>query len=543
MAKLSIKSENQQQMMLLPPSYEELVPKCHPVRVINSVINSIDIGQITKSYRGGGNSCFNPRTMLKILIFSYLNNIHSSRKIEQQLKENVLYMWLGGCIKPDFRTINYFRGKRLKDSFQDIFTQVVELLHKHGFVSLDTQYIDGTKIESMANKYTFVWRGSVEKNDTRLKEKTRIVLQQIQQQIALEESDIDMTPPVDIDDFENRIKEIKKQIENRDVPKRLHNKIEKVSSDNIGKMRTYREQLDKMDDRNSFSKTDEDATFMRMKEDAMLNGQLKPGYNIQIATENQFITNYAIFQRPTDTRTLLPFLEMFKRRYGKQSGTVVADSGYGSEENYEYMFSHGITPFVKYNYFHKEQKRGYRNNPFISANFFYNREKNYYVCPMGQHMDFVRDEKRKSDTGYIGIVSIYKAVRCDGCPLRNMCHKSKNNRRIEVNHHLNRYKEEIRNLLNSEIGIYHRRKRCIEPEAVFGHIKDCGMFRRLRLRGLVGAEIEFGLKAMAHNMKKLAMLCSKMGEFTLFFGLNLILSYFPRLKLNRIYIYSVLKAF
>ncbi|MEG2791195.1 MAG: transposase, partial [Odoribacter sp.] len=122
MAKLSIKSENQQQMMLLPPSYEELVPKCHPVRVINSVINSIDIVQISNSYRGGGNSCFNPRTMLKILIFSYLNNIHSSRRIEQQLKENVLYMWLSGCIKPDFRTINYFRGKRLKDSFQDIFT-------------------------------------------------------------------------------------------------------------------------------------------------------------------------------------------------------------------------------------------------------------------------------------------------------------------------------------------------------------------------------------------------------------------------------------
>ena len=131
MAKLAIKSENQSQLMLLPPSYGELVPTDHPVRVINSIIDRIDITDILKTYKGGGNSCFNPKTMLKLLIFAYLNNIHSSRKIEQQLKENVLYMWLGGCIRPDFRTINLFRSKRLKDSFSGIFTQVVELLHEY----------------------------------------------------------------------------------------------------------------------------------------------------------------------------------------------------------------------------------------------------------------------------------------------------------------------------------------------------------------------------------------------------------------------------
>ena len=199
MAKLAIKSDNQKQLMLLPPSYEELVPATHPVRVINRIIDRIDLNGVKESYKGGGNSCFNPASMLKILIFSYLNNIHSCRKIEQQLKENVLYMWLSGGIRPDYRTINYFRSKRLKDSFSDIFTKIVELLHEEGFVSLDVQYIDGTKIESKANKYTFVWRKSVEKNDVKLKEKTRVILQQIEEQIDYDDKSENESIPVTVE--------------------------------------------------------------------------------------------------------------------------------------------------------------------------------------------------------------------------------------------------------------------------------------------------------------------------------------------------------
>lgn len=504
MAKLAIKSDNQQQLMLLPPSYEELVPLTHPVRVINSVIDRIDLKRIFSSYKGGGNSCFNPASMLKILIFAYLNNIHSCRKIEQQLKENVLYMWLSGCIRPDFRTLNYFRSKRLKDSFSDIFTQVVELLHEEGFVSLDVQYIDGTKIESMANKYTFVWRKSVEKNDEKLKEKTRIVLKQIEAQINFDENETESTDPLCVEDFQERLDKINKQIEKENTPKKIRKQIEKIQHENIAKMQTYKDQLAKMEGRNSYSKTDPEATFMRMKEDAMLNGQLKPGYNIQIATENQFITNFAVFQRPTDTMTLIPFLDSFKKRYNRQSKIAIADSGYGSEQNYEYMMDLEIIPYIKYNYFHKEQKRNHKNNPFLSANFYYNEKENYYICPMGQHMNFVRNEKRLSDAGFTSTVSIYKAQRCEGCFLRSICHKAKGNRVIEINHKLNKYREYVRDLLNTQEGYYHRSKRPVEPEAVFGQIKQNGMFRRFRLKGLKGAEIEFGLKALAHNMLKLA---------------------------------------
>ena len=189
MAKIAFKNDNQKQFLLLPPSLDELIPATHPVRVVNAVIDTLNVDHLLSSYRAGGNSCFHSRQMLKILVYAYLNNIYSSRRIEQCLEENIHYMWLGGGIKPDYRTINYFRGKRLKGCFDALFTQIVELLHREGFVSLQVQYIDGTKIESAANKYSFVWRGSVEKYDVRLREKTDAVLREIEQVVEAEDSD------------------------------------------------------------------------------------------------------------------------------------------------------------------------------------------------------------------------------------------------------------------------------------------------------------------------------------------------------------------
>lgn len=210
---------------------------------------------------------------------------------------------------------------------------------------------------------------------------------------------------------------------------------------------------------------------------------------MQISTENQFITNYGIYQRPTDTLTMIGYLESFKTRYGMQRVEIVAYSGYGTEENYEYMFSNGMKPYVKYNMFHVEQRRSYRNNPSRVSNLFYNPDDDFYVCPMGQRMKFIRQEKRFTASGYQQAVSICRASRCEGCPLRGQYHKSKRNRPIE-------------------------------PEAVFGQIKECGKFRRLRLRGLTGAKIEFGLKALAHNIRKLALARAKSSFLLIFLSLR-----------------------
>lgn len=509
MAKLAIKSDNRKQNLLLPPSLDELVPENHMVRVVDAVIDRLDISDILLTYRGGGNSAFNPKMMLKVLVFAYLSNIYSSRRIEELLRRDIYFMWLAGMKRPDFRTINYYRGKRLKEGFDAVFTQVVNLLHEEGFVSLKVQYIDGTKIESVANKYTFVWRGSVEKYDARLKTKTEALLRQIEQNHPIEDRENPAAGELTAEDVAERVERIKEKVDADNLSKEERKALKQIETDAVPRMNRYKEQLETMGSRNSYSKTDPDATFMRMKEDAMLNGQLKPGYNVQISTENQFITNFGIYQRPTDTLTMISYLESFKARYGMQSEEIVADSGYGSEENYEYMFSNGMMPYVKYNMFHVEQRRGYRNNPFRVSNLFYNPDDDFYVCPMGQKMKFIRQEKRYTASGYQQTVSVYRASRCQGCPLRGQCHKSRRDRQIEVNHTLDGYKARARELLTSEQGLKHRSKRPIEPEAVFGQIKECGRFRRLRLKGLTGAKIDFGLKALAHNLRKLAQAWAK----------------------------------
>lgn len=516
MAKLAIKSDNRKQNLLLPPSLDELVPENHMVRVVDAVIDRLDISDILSTYRGGGNSAFNPKMMLKVLVFAYLSNVYSSRRIEDLLKRDIYFMWLAGMKRPDFRTINYYRGKRLKEGFDAVFTQVVRLLHEEGFVSLKVQYIDGTKIESVANKYTFVWRGSVEKYDARLKAKTDALLRQIEQNYSIENCENPVAEELTAEEVAERVERIKEKVDADNLSKEERKALKQIERDAVQRLNRYKEQLETMGSRNSYSRTDPDATFMRMKEDAMLNGQLKPGYNVQISTENQFITNFGIYQRPADTLTMISYLESFKTRYGMQSEEIVADSGYGSEENYEYMFSNGMTPYVKYNMFHVEQRRVYRNNPFRVSNLFYNPQDDFYVCPMGQKMKFIRQEKRYTASGYQQTVSVYRASRCEGCPLRGQCHKSKRDRQIEVNHTLDDYKARARELLTSEQGLKHRSNRPIEPEAVFGQIKECGRFRRLRLKGLTGAKIDFGLKALAHNLRKLAKAWAKSSFFDKF---------------------------
>ena len=505
MAKIAFKNDNQKQFLLLPPSLDELIPATHSVRVVDAVIESLNVDAILSSYRGGGNSCFHPRQMLKVLVYAYLNNIYSSRRIEQCLQENIHYMWLGGGIKPDHRTINYFRGKRLKGCFDALFTQIVELLHREGFVSLQVQYIDGTKIESAANKYSFVWRGSVEKYDARLREKTDAVLKEIEKTIEAENSDTAEDKTLSTEEFSSRVERIKERMQREGMTKQQCKQVKELDSA-VDKMSEYDHKKEILGSRNSYSKTDEDATFMRMKEDAMLNGQLKPGYNVQISTENQFITNYGIYQRPTDTGTLIDYLKSFKARYGITSTEIVADAGYGSEQNYEYMLTNDMIPYVKYNYFHKEQKRKLRNNPYLQQNLIYDKENNLFICPNNKKLIHIDSYSRTTEMGYGSRVDRYECEDCSDCPLKSECTKAKGNRIIEVNHTLNEYKRQVRELLTSERGLYHRSRRPIEPEAVFGQIKDAHLFRRFRLRSIPKVNIEFGLVAMAHNIRKLAKL-------------------------------------
>lgn len=511
MARITYKPYNQGQCVLFPVSYESKIPEDHPVRLISQIVDELDLTGINFGYKGGGNSSYHPRMLLKVLFYSYLNNIYSCRKIEQALEDRIHFIWLSGDQHPNFRTINNFRSLRLKKSIHTLFVQVVYMLVDMGCVTLKEIYIDGTKIESKANRYTFVWRKSVEKNKIKLEARIRGILSQIEEGIAQDNQPDDEPPtPINSKELKERIAAINRENRTKEELKQIKTLEDKLEP----KLEEYEKKLEVLGNRNSYSKTDPDAAFMRMKEDHMKNGQLKPAYNEQIGTENQFIVHYDFFPNPTDTLTLIPFMEGFKQNYEQLPDKVCADSGYGSQENYEYLENNEVEAYVKYNYFHKEQKRSFKNNAFIQENLYYNKQKNYFVCPMGQHMEHVYNTTRKSASGFVSNIAVYRAQNCEGCPLRCLCCKSKETRQIEVNHHLREYKKTARERLTSEEGIRMRKKRPVEPEAVFGQMKSNKSYHRFRHFGKDKVEMDFAIFAIAFNLLKLHRITVKKGKNT-----------------------------
>lgn len=504
MAKIVFKNQTGNCPELFPINIFDKISENHPVRLVDTVVDSLDITDILNKYKGGGTSAYHPRMMIKVLFYSYLSNIYSCRKIAKSLNENIHFMFISGNSTPDFRTINDFRGKILKDSIKNLFAEVVKMLVDMGYISLDVQYIDGTKIEAKSNKYTFVWRGSVEKWKEKLEVKINSILSDIENSIASDNQEInkeELPKRINSEELKERLSLLNKKL--KEPAKKMVKELLELQEEHLPKLMKYEKDLEILGERNSYSKTDPDATFMRMKEDHMKNGQLKPAYNPQISTENQFITHVSIHQTPGDTTTLISHLESFEEMYSKQSHEIVADAGYGSEENYEMLESKDVEAYVKYNYFHKEQKKKMKNNPFLVQNLFYNKEQDFYVCPMGQRMENIGQGKRISSNRYESQITYYQAKRCEGCPLRSICHQAKENRKIEVNHRLNFLKQQARKKLMSEKGLEHRSKRPVEVEAVFGQLKSNNKFNRFTFKGLEKVELEFLLMAIGHNFRKM----------------------------------------
>ena len=517
---LHFRSYDPDQTLLFPQRIDRDIPKDDPVRILKSVIESLDLSGFKKLYHERGRSPYHPKMMLMVILYSYMNNVYSCRKIEKLLYRDIYYIWLSGYQKPDFATINRFRN-RVKNEIGHIFTLLVLILVEKGFVTLEVEYLDGTKIESKANKYTFVWRKIVERNREKLLEKIRVLLQQINEQMAQDKAaDVDtleLTPQT-LCEISKEFKEAlgsapEAKTKEEKAAQRGKNKMFKELERHGEKLAEYNSRLEQMEGRNSISKTDPSATFMRMKEDAMCNGQTKPGYNLQISSENQFITDFALFPNPTDTLTFIPFLGSFPGRYGRFPKRVVADSGYGSEENYRFMDEAGIEGFVKYNRFHLEHRPRYKPDTFHPDSLYYNEEGDYYICPMGQRMSRTGTLQTRTEGGYISQSACYRAIRCKGCPLRCLCYKAKANQRtIRVNHQLNAYKRKACELLTSEEGIKERGRRCIEPEAVFGQMKSNMAYRRFRHMGKDKVVMDFTFFAIAFNIKKLCSMMKKVDK-------------------------------
>jgi transposase len=495
------------QTILFPGTLDEMIPENHPARLVSKVIDTIDIRAIHRKYKGGGTSAYHPRLLLKILVYGYLTNTYSSRKLEEQARQNIYFMWLTGMVTPDHHTINRFRGDKLNGLLKEIFSQIVFMLANEGMVSLkEAVFVDGTKIESAANRYTFVWGKAIQKNKDRIKAQLD-ELWKYAQGIATEElkDQREVTfETVTKEKVEEVIKRIDTALEGKDVPKQIRNKIRHGKKNWPANLDRYEDQEKKLNGRNSYSKTDVDATFMRMKEDHMRNGQLKPAYNLQLSTQDQFILNYSLHQNPTDTLTLKPHLNQFKDLYNQYPAAAVADAGYGSSENYNFLEQNNIEAYVKFAFFDKSQKASRKATPaFLADAFDYNETSGELICPTGKVMTHSYDTIERTSTGYKRTISTFKASSCSTCPMKEMCVKpGHENREVAIDLDFRRYKKKATALLVSERGVRYRKKRPIDVEPVFGNIKNNHGFKRFKLRTKNKAEIEIGLLCIAQNLRK-----------------------------------------
>jgi transposase len=508
------KPYQQKQSMLLPPDLEELIPEGHLVRIVNAMIDGVDKRILEAQYKGGGTSAYDPVMLLKVVIYAYSQRVFSSRRIAKELRENVNYMWLSGMNRPDHRTINRFRGTVMKAVIDEVFYGIVEQLLDNGYVDLESYFVDGTKMEANANRYTFVWRKSTANYKAKLREKVKKLLEEIEEAEAAEEEqygdgdlpEVGEGKEIDAVKLKEAARKINERLQQNPDDKQLKKAKNTLETDYIPRMEKYEGYEEKFEERNSFSKTDEDATFMRMKEDHMRNGQLKPGYNIQLGTQNQFILGYSLHRRAGDTSCLKEHLERLREWLGEYPETVVTDAGYGSEENYSYLEDKGMAPFVKYSSFHYEQKRNFKKKkPYRSENFTYHEAMDEYECPQGKRLKYVETIRRKSENGFWSERRIYECEDCSSCPVKEVCTRAKGNRQIRIGVELERLKEKARENLTSPRGLILRSKRPIEVEAVFGRLKQDWGFRRFLLRGLDKVTTEWGLLCIAHNITKAAV--------------------------------------
>lgn len=496
--------------LVLPMDIEILIPKRHLCRIVDLAVEKMNPNLLALLHPGGGRPPYHPKMMLKVILYAYSNRIYSSRQIAKQLEENITFMWLSGQQKPDFRTINRFRSNRMKEIIYETFFSIVDLLREEGLVKLEDYFLDGTKIEANANKYTFVWRKSTEKYDKKLDEKFQQIVLGIEhvikedeeaEQVLDLEGKLEETP-ITSEKITETIKKLEERLELDPKNKPLKKAKRQLTKDLLPRKQKYEEQKATFGERNSFSKTDTDATFMRMKEDHMMNGQLKPGYNVQIGTENQFIVGFSLHQRAGDPGCLIPHLDLLKKYSRPKPKSIIADSGYGSEENYVHCEKEKMEALIKYNTIDKEETKAWREQIGRIENMTYDEDLDEWICSNGKRLTFQYESRKKTDNGYESIKRTYRCTECHICPFQTSCAKDKDTKTVQVSIENQKQRKEVRERLSSEEGDQKYRKRKIDVEPVFGQIKHNREFKRFALRGLSKNTTDWGLICVAHNLKK-----------------------------------------
>ena len=449
----------------LPLEISSFLPQDHLVFTIEKVVNTLEDSHFHTFYHAFGRPSYHPKMLVSAL------------------------------------PINRFRvAEGMEELIRNLFIDLNLRLKMEELVTLDCLFIDGTKIEANANKYSFVWKKATDKFSAKLQEQIQVYFQEEITPIIHQAIELETQEPISSEQLlafaqilEEELEKLNQDIEETAVKgkderktqrRKLKKVLRKVKEDFSVRAEKYESYQETFEGRNSFSKTDPDATFMRMKEDHMKNGQLKAAYNLQIATVNQFVLHYDVFSNPTDTKTLLPLFET----YPHDVKTVVADAGYGSEENLFRLDEKEVNHLIKYAMFDKEQKRGYKQSARNLANWHYNDKEDSYTHPDGWCYRFHHIKHQKTQQE----IKVYYADEPESAPQKGLY---MNERYQDLK------KKECQALLSPQgRQIFAQRKIDVEP--VFGQIKACLGYKRCNLRGKRQVRIDMGLVLMANNLLK-----------------------------------------
>ena len=464
----------------LPLNLETIIPDNDSVRLLSQFVEAMDLTDLYSTYERINS--VSPRTLLKIVLYSYMNGDYSSRSMELNCKRDINFMFLlEGSPAPDHATFARFRSIHFAPCSKRILAEMSNALFDMGEISGETIFIDGTKIEASANKYTFVWKKAVTKNQAKLLQKLADFVAECE---LLYDIKIVYGNTIKIKHVKKLRKKLYalKETENivfvHGIGKRktpLQKSIETLES-YLNRLKKYNQQIHICAERNSYSKTDHDATFMRMKEDAMGNGQLKPAYNLQHGVDSEYITWLTIGPQPTDTTTLIPFLKDAQEHLKFKYKNITADAGYESEENYLFLV-----------------------------------KKDIYTCRNGKKLGVDHIRHSKSKTGYVSEKAIYKCEDCNGCPYKSECIKGNNcktlleerTKTLQVAKTFLKHRKEDLDRILSEEGILFRTNRSIQAEGSFGDLKQDMQLRRYLSKGNANVLAESTLLAMARNINKL----------------------------------------
>ncbi len=499
----------------LPLEIEKIIDISDPVYSFSEIMDGIDLtSHFAAKESKTGRPRYNPVVMLKIILFSFMENGYLSlRGIEKSCKTDIRYMWLlDGMAAPSFATFGNFIRDELTYSIEDIFRAINQVIFEKDKVDLEHVYIDGTKIEANANKYTWVWKKSCTVN----RDKVFMAVTELLDRINAEELsflkvrfETRKEYAIEyLDDILRRYAEIYSLNPQTFVSGKGHRKS--IQQRNYQKLEEYRNRLANYahhievcgENRNSYSKTDHGATFMRIKTDYMGNDQLLPAYNLQAAVCDEYIAAIDVKQYASDMDCFVPLMEKFNQLYGHYPKYPIADAGYGSFNNYLFCQEKGMEKFMKFTMFEKETKdMKYKENPYRSVNFTQDEDGNL-VCPNQQKFYFKYTQAVRGNK-YGRREEIYECENCEGCSHKEKCcPRAKGNRKIQLNRELTAIHEEVIKNLHSIHGALLCMNRSIQSEGTFGVMKWDRSYKRVFRRGLESVILEFYLISCGFNLYK-----------------------------------------